>query len=1137
MRARGIALCLLLIWAAGLVAPTTARADFFDSLKAAFDRLDKLTGKLFDGLQLNGTGNFTFQHDFTAGSEQAYQSSYWNTGPVTAVTSFDIAGPIMGHFGLMAHVSNSGYGYNDNRIMVGYQDNNTAVLAGDLSINFAGNEFCSFTKSLQGLQFDQRIGKSLLMRTFFSREKGLVRRDTIPGNNTSGPYFLTYTPIVEGSEAIMVDNTPKQFGVDYTLDYDTGQLYFEPPGGATTIISSTSVIQASYQSASAYDSGGTTEGGQLEASLLKGRLAVIATVLQRNVPGAGSQDTARYQDDMFQGSGSTGPFDTRYSPILPDGAKAIIGGQPTTIRNGLVVTVDDIPQQEGVDYDAIRQIGRVLFRHIVPATAVVHIKYYYQIGPSDSLGGATVVGLAAQQQLSKKLAWDVSFAGSQAQGGGTTGFALSTGAHYMPNQKLDLAVRYHSMQPGFQYIDTVGFMRNETGLDATAGWRPNSHIAFTHQFSDVRTNTGYGFGYSPYPGSGYGGTSYVSDDPSQTGGTTPSTAMDIRALQNNSNLTLTFPGWPNITLARQSMSNSGGDTGSSTMNSNNLSLSYTPKKIPMTFQASAIDSQQGYAGLPAADPNDPYGQPQSSKARTFSVAHSWTPNAKLAFATNYSFNDTRGTTADQKGTSSNLQFSTRWAPSQTFNVSVDVNRTASLGAVSSGFYGGGGYGGYPGGGYPGNPGGYTATLGTGSVSPGDDSTLSQYQDSSARLSVSWQPWSTLSLDATAGLRKYTSGGTVGYLADSDERFGTLSASWLPSQSLAFNVSVGSDLLQFLDPGMGGVLNNSFTLSANYRPTKSRLNYGLSFNRQWGVSPNSTDGSTYATELAPTSLFDVLTNVEYNLTERAHLLGQFGFSNYASSGFDSFTKGTAQLGFQYDLNRNFALTAGWQFIKNIAGQSATQPPAGYDSYDANYTTNLFQVSLSTNFQSTWGTQPNPTGQMNTPITPGYNGMGGGYGGGIGGIGGGGVGGYGGYGGGFSGGLGSPGMPGGFTGGSGGFGGGGFGSGFGGGSFGGGFGGGSFGGGFGGGSYGGYPGGTGSAFPTSGSGFPGATGAYGGGYGSTPATGTSGGAPWGGGPARPTGPSPQELLSSPTCGDPWGQGCVGLPDFPIDDMRDI
>jgi len=98
--------------------------------------------------------------------------------------------------------------------------------------------------------------------------------------------------------------------------------------------------------------------------------------------GGALQDTARFSEDLFQGSGSTGPFDLRFQPLLADGARAVVNGKETIVREALLVLVDGVEQQEGADYDVDREIGRIIFRRIVPPTAVVRVRYYYQLQPT-----------------------------------------------------------------------------------------------------------------------------------------------------------------------------------------------------------------------------------------------------------------------------------------------------------------------------------------------------------------------------------------------------------------------------------------------------------------------------------------------------------------------------------------------------------------------------------------------------------------------------------------------------------------------------------------------------------------------------------------------------------------------------------
>ncbi|MGQ9732607.1 MAG: hypothetical protein ACUVX8_15215, partial [Candidatus Zipacnadales bacterium] len=586
-------------------------ADMFDSIGDMLDRID-----VFQGLQVTGRGDLTLRKDFTSGSREAYESQFWNTDTMQMTTSLDVTGPIWKKFGIRAHFADSGYGYTDNRYMLGWQSKHTALLWGDLSIRIAGNEFATYTKSLEGWQFDQRIGGNFLLRSFTSQEKGLVRRQTIAGNNTSGPYFLTFTPIVEGTELVKVDEEPMTFGEDYTLDYDTGQLYFEPPGKPPRIIPSTSTISVSYQSATNYEVGGTTWGAQLEGTLLGGNLDVYVTRLEHKTGMGSSRDTAKYQEDLFAGSGSTGPFDVRFSPILADGAKAIIHGKEQIIRKALTVLVDQSEQTEGEDYEALRQIGRIWFLRVVPPTAVVRIQYYYQIGDDNrGLGDSALTGLALRHRINDALSWDMALARSDEEAGVPAGLALSTSARYSRGSKFDINVQYRDIDPTFRYIDTVGFFRKEKGLNAALGWRPTEHIQFSHQFSDVKTDTGYSYGYSGYTG-GIGFDDYYGlEGPAENGDeTTPS--LNIRARRNNSTLSINYPGWPSLRISRQTMENSGGTYGDSTLENLSFNLDYSPEKLPMTFRAALTTTDQQYAGLEDADPTDPYAKARSSSTRS-----------------------------------------------------------------------------------------------------------------------------------------------------------------------------------------------------------------------------------------------------------------------------------------------------------------------------------------------------------------------------------------------------------------------------------------------------------------------------------------------------------------------------------------
>lgn len=369
-----------------LIASPVAPAHAGNPLKG-LQKLFKEWG-VFQGLQVSGQNTLTLQQHVLEGSQNAFEGQRWDTGNLVRQSSLHLQGPIWKNFAFQADLSASGYGPSYSRWVVGYIGSSSALYFGDLNIDLSGNSFASFSKPVRGWQFDQRVGQGLA-RAFYSQEKGITRYQTFTGNNTSGPFFLTFTPVIQGTEVVKINEQLQTFGEDYRLDYETGQLWFEPVGKPPRIIPDTATISVAYQS-SGYQSGaGTLYGARLQMPLMKDRMRVGVTALRQDRAGPGQRDTVGYQEDIFQGSGSTGPFDVNYRPLIPDNSTVIYQGQTRLIEKALVVLVDNVEQAEGVDYDVFRDIGRIIFRRAVPPTALVIIRYYYDLStttPGDRPG-------------------------------------------------------------------------------------------------------------------------------------------------------------------------------------------------------------------------------------------------------------------------------------------------------------------------------------------------------------------------------------------------------------------------------------------------------------------------------------------------------------------------------------------------------------------------------------------------------------------------------------------------------------------------------------------------------------------------------------------------------------------------------
>ncbi|MFQ6096711.1 MAG: hypothetical protein ACE5O2_03225 [Armatimonadota bacterium] len=364
-----------------------------------------------DDLQLSGRGELRFQKQLLSGEGQrTYYGQYWNTGAIEGQASLHCEGPLFfPGLSIQADITRTGgFGNNDARWAITYGWDNGAVHYGDLNVGVMGGEFASFHKQIKGWQADYRLTDKLYVTGFFAKERGSVQHWSSPGNNTSGPYFLPYAPIIDGSEVVKVDERPMRFGVDYVLHYQTGELWFETAVNPPQIIPDTSVISVSYQS----------YRGQQPATLFGSRMtwqpskkfALGATLIEqkRNTPSGGPTQGHEYREDWYQGSGSTGPFISSYRPILRDvvanATEEFLGnGTPGPfvtsrkpivtdakvqhategqVLDSTVVKVDGVLQVENLDYTVDYLQGRITFVQPVAPGANISVLYYYFVRDS-----------------------------------------------------------------------------------------------------------------------------------------------------------------------------------------------------------------------------------------------------------------------------------------------------------------------------------------------------------------------------------------------------------------------------------------------------------------------------------------------------------------------------------------------------------------------------------------------------------------------------------------------------------------------------------------------------------------------------------------------------------------------------------
>ena len=226
--------------------------------------------------------------------------------------------------------------------------------------------------------------------------------DVFPGTNSPGPYSLRFSPIIDGTEQVRVDGQRKKLGVDYTIDYNTGMLWFQQ----TMIIPATSTIEVSYEYAAYGSNPGILAGVRGEFPLWANGRMGLTYITQMSDMDSGTEEGA-YRTDLFIGDNTPMVLTLRYRPI-----KRIVK-----------ITLDGVPQLENVDYEVQSlDSGIIRFRKVVPAPpgpiadAAPNLVVDYEIvttsTPQEMRGDRAIVGLDGTFNLNERSSLTLQFARS-----------------------------------------------------------------------------------------------------------------------------------------------------------------------------------------------------------------------------------------------------------------------------------------------------------------------------------------------------------------------------------------------------------------------------------------------------------------------------------------------------------------------------------------------------------------------------------------------------------------------------------------------------------------------------------------------------------------------------------------------------
>lgn len=200
------------------------------------------------------------------------------------------------------------------------------ALFGDFDSGLTVTEFSRYSRRMNGLKSELQT-KHLDLSAFGSQTEQSYVRDEIRGDGTSGLYRLSRTGIVLNSEKITIESRDRfrselvtdsrqlsRF-VDYSIDYDTGAIFFKSPVASKDDQLNPVYIVIEYEIANAGNEA-LTYGGRAATKLLDGKLKIGGTYVHE---GHVSGDSNLYGGDMTAELGAGTKFRAEAATTDNDG--------------------------------------------------------------------------------------------------------------------------------------------------------------------------------------------------------------------------------------------------------------------------------------------------------------------------------------------------------------------------------------------------------------------------------------------------------------------------------------------------------------------------------------------------------------------------------------------------------------------------------------------------------------------------------------------------------------------------------------------------------------------------------------------------------------------------------------------------
>ncbi len=901
---------------------------FLGDIDKFFQRLGKETGS---SVKIRGHSTFTFQDSNTSSSSpagQAYQSQFYNGAGSNGIyndTDIDLDATLFHSLTYKTHFSNYLYGTpGQNRFDLDYHTPTLRIQAGDINANLQGNSLIAFSRYLTGVEATDVFNKRFSATVLASETNATPHTLVIPGNNTSGPYYLFAGQIVNGSAQVRVDNQNLEQGKDYTLDPLTGELNFLN----NRVVLATSSIAVTFETLGYNQNPGTIYG-----------------VSTNYLVHPGTQIGFTYLTQITQGSGipsqQTQQFYGNSTPLSP-----YILDYPVNSAFPVSVKVNGAPLIQGVAFtvdssfpDEIRLVQGV------PGTETVTIEYT-PLNTNPTPGNRSVVGLNSTIGLGNlgNVTLESAFSGLSIAGQGVNGQALQMRSDLHPAKHLNTTLTIRDIGPSFTAIESPGFNQNEKSIAFTSDYTPSSRLHLDMNYE-----------YAKRP-------SYQSVS-STTSTTLPSTTVGNDTYhQYGLDLNYNLSKNGTISLSRNSIDTQyivGGNSGNLT---DSLSLHYTFGTLGLQAGVShnVSNSTTFYnTGITTSSPTGGTG-PLIYDANTLSTQFglNWTPKSWVQLNANFtnnsitsSGNSTQAGKSDAKsaqvganfrlGRGLRINYTYSLSNSGSGYSSTSTGTTGSnVGSIGSSLGGNGLLGGGTNGGLGvGNYGGLLGGTGvTGLTSLNGESQTQQ-------IAVSYTASKTLQL--STGLLLSSSVGSYQY--NSTSRDINLTANWQPKGGMLFSATF--DLQHSAYSGqVGGADVSTMDFNASGHPfhSKLRLDFGYlvvhnvsafsnsavstgasgSSGTSGGVTSTGTTGSTGTSGSTTNTSNDTTSlslRLEYPIAPRYSVF--MNYSDTLTAGYLGSSQSDISTGLNYLIGANIKFSLGWQIATSV-NSSTSQASYNY-----------------------------------------------------------------------------------------------------------------------------------------------------------------------------------------------------------------